>query len=179
MKYIFIGPSGAGKGTFIKEIIELIPRAISCTTRAPREREIDGKDFYFLKNTEETKKEMLKSVAYDDKHRGVCYFTKEEEFKKHKNCLCEMSEKGVKDLRKYFGKENVKVIYIYANPDQCYERILNRNGREYADMRMYHNHKENSFDNHRIADYVIINNNENDYKKNVELLKYIIKSTMD
>lgn len=45
------GPSGAGKGTLVKRLLQCIPDAwvsVSATTRQPRPGEVDGKDYYFL-----------------------------------------------------------------------------------------------------------------------------------
>jgi guanylate kinase len=44
-------PSGGGKTTLIQQMLAKYPsmtRAITCTTRAPRKGEKDGKDYYFL-----------------------------------------------------------------------------------------------------------------------------------
>ena len=44
-------PSGAGKTTLCRNLLESCPdmrRAITCTTRAPRDSERDGADYYFL-----------------------------------------------------------------------------------------------------------------------------------
>lgn len=49
--FIISGPSGAGKGTLIKELLKEIPElnlTVSHTTRSPRENEIDGRDYYFI-----------------------------------------------------------------------------------------------------------------------------------
>ena len=82
MIFCLLGPSGAGKGTFANIIRKYMPKAISSTTRAMREGEVNEKDYYFVENTEETMKEMKRSPAYDNQHRGVCYWTKEDEFLK-------------------------------------------------------------------------------------------------
>jgi guanylate kinase len=47
-------PSGGGKTTLCRRLLEARPsmtRAITCTTRAPRAGEQDGKDYYFLDAT--------------------------------------------------------------------------------------------------------------------------------
>ena len=179
MIFCLLGPSGAGKGTFANIIRKYMPKAISSTTRAMREGEVNEKDYYFVENTEETMKEMKRSPAYDNQHRGVCYWTKEDEFLKSDNVFCEMSKKGIEDLKKYFGKDRVIAIYIYAKPEECFERILNRDGANYAHMRNHHNYREKSFENIGIADYAIINTNENNFEKNKEIFVHIIKQNMD
>ncbi len=49
--FVLSGPSGAGKGTLVKRVLQRIPDAwvsVSATTRKPRPGEVDGKDYYFL-----------------------------------------------------------------------------------------------------------------------------------
>jgi guanylate kinase len=48
---IISSPSGGGKGTLIKEVLEALPDvgySVSLTTRAPRFGEEDGKHYYFV-----------------------------------------------------------------------------------------------------------------------------------
>jgi len=53
---IFSAPSGTGKSSLIKEIIGLssnkIELSISATTREPRDKEIHGKDYFFISDEE-------------------------------------------------------------------------------------------------------------------------------
>ncbi|MBQ1959624.1 MAG: guanylate kinase, partial [Firmicutes bacterium] len=48
--FILSGPSGAGKGTICKALLDQtdLELSISMTTRAPREGEIHGKHYYFV-----------------------------------------------------------------------------------------------------------------------------------
>ena len=49
--YMISGPSGAGKGTIVSELMKRDDRlalSISCTTRYQREGEIDGVHYYFI-----------------------------------------------------------------------------------------------------------------------------------
>ena len=48
---VISGPSGAGKGTVIKKLLDLCPElkfSVSATTRTKRPKETDGVDYYFL-----------------------------------------------------------------------------------------------------------------------------------
>ncbi len=53
---IISGPSGAGKSTVVKRLIERchlpLELSISATTRAPRDGEINGRDYHFLSQEE-------------------------------------------------------------------------------------------------------------------------------
>ena len=49
--FVISGSSGVGKGTVIKEFLRRNPEfklSVSCTTRAPREGEEHGKNYFFL-----------------------------------------------------------------------------------------------------------------------------------
>ena len=51
MILVITGPSGVGKGTLIRGLLERIPElelSTSATTRKPRPGEEDGVDYYFL-----------------------------------------------------------------------------------------------------------------------------------
>ena len=55
---VLSGPSGAGKTTVARRLLKenkFLRRAVTCTTREPREGEVDGKDYFFLTNEEFTK----------------------------------------------------------------------------------------------------------------------------
>ena len=65
---VISGPSGAGKGTVVKELLNLYAKnnekvylSVSATTRLPREGEVDGVHYYFLKE-----KDFLKKIKKED-----------------------------------------------------------------------------------------------------------------
>ena len=68
---VVTGPSGAGKGTLIKALVERMPRlevAVSATTRARRAGERDGREYWFLSEDEFSRRavagEFLEYVRY-------------------------------------------------------------------------------------------------------------------
>jgi guanylate kinase len=59
--FVITGPSGVGKGTLIRGLMERLPAlelSVSATTRAPRAGERDGVDYHFL-----TREEFDRRVA--------------------------------------------------------------------------------------------------------------------
>ena len=62
--FVITGPSGVGKGTLIARLLERVPDlelSVSATTRAPREGEVDGRDYHFL-----TPDEFARRVEEED-----------------------------------------------------------------------------------------------------------------
>jgi len=52
---VLSGPSGVGKSTLLKKVLGEFPDmrfSVSCTTRQPREGEVDGKSYYFISHEE-------------------------------------------------------------------------------------------------------------------------------
>lgn len=73
--FVISGPSGAGKGTLVARACSERPflkTAISCTTRRPRDGEMDGRHYYFISDDEFLKRadagEFLET-AYVHGHR--------------------------------------------------------------------------------------------------------------
>ena len=75
---VLSGPSGVGKGTIAKLLIERnknLLLSISCTTRNPREGEVHGREYYFI-----TREEFSNRVSNDgfleySEHFENCYGT--------------------------------------------------------------------------------------------------------
>lgn len=65
---VISGPSGVGKSTLVKQVRAQLPSlefSVSCTTRAPRAGEVDGKDYFFLAEDEfEAKVQQGEFIEY-------------------------------------------------------------------------------------------------------------------
>jgi guanylate kinase len=73
---VVTGPSGAGKGTLIRELVERVPGievTVSATTRERRRGEEEGREYWFLSDEEFTKRvargEFLEYVEFVSGHR--------------------------------------------------------------------------------------------------------------
>lgn len=73
------GKSGAGKDTIQKWIMKHYPHRfnsiVSCTTRPPRDGEVDGKDYFFLTNEQFAEKILDLSMLEATEFRGWYYGT--------------------------------------------------------------------------------------------------------
>lgn len=76
---VISGPSGVGKDTIARQIIEMYPDdfyfVVTATTRAPRENEVHGVDYFFVSSDEFARMieegELLEhAIVYND-YRGV------------------------------------------------------------------------------------------------------------
>lgn len=77
---IFSAPSGAGKTTIVKHLLNKYPEdlafSISASTRSPRGEEVNGKDYYFI-----SKEEFLHKIAkqefieFEEVYSGTFYGT--------------------------------------------------------------------------------------------------------
>jgi guanylate kinase len=68
---VVTGPSGAGKGTLIRELVERVPEievTVSATTRDRRRGEVDGREYWFLSDDDflarVARGEFLEHVQY-------------------------------------------------------------------------------------------------------------------
>ena len=73
---VVTGPSGAGKGTLIRELVDRVPGievTVSATTRERRRGEEDGRDYWFLSDSDFLERvaggEFLEHVEYVSGHR--------------------------------------------------------------------------------------------------------------
>jgi len=73
---VVTGPSGAGKGTLIRELVERVPGievTVSATTRERRRGEEDGREYWFLSDDDFTERvtrgEFLEYVEFVSGHR--------------------------------------------------------------------------------------------------------------
>ena len=73
---VVTGPSGAGKGTLIRELVDRVPGievTVSATTRERRRGEENGREYWFLSDEDFTERvvrgEFLEHVEYVSGHR--------------------------------------------------------------------------------------------------------------
>jgi guanylate kinase len=129
---VVTGPSGAGKGTLIRELVDRvqgIEATVSATTRARRRGEEDGREYWFLTDEEflarVARGEFLEHVEYVSGHR---YGTLRSELDRIAGSghvpLLELETEGA--LRVKHGVPGAVTIFISARVDELERRLRER-----------------------------------------------------
>jgi guanylate kinase len=76
--FVITGPSGVGKGTLIRGLMERLPQlelSVSATTRSPRPGESDGVDYHFLSSEEFERRVQAEDFVEHADYAGRRYGT--------------------------------------------------------------------------------------------------------
>jgi guanylate kinase len=130
--FVITGPSGAGKGTLIKGLLERVAGlevAVSATTRPRRPGEVDGREYWFLSDDEFTRRvddgEFLEWVPYVSGHR---YGTLRSEMARiadeGRTCVLELELDGA--LRVQAEVTGSVTIFIAADVPELERRLRER-----------------------------------------------------
>ena len=132
---IFSAPSGSGKTTIVKHLLQKNPDlgfSISASTRDKRGRtEQNGKDYYFLPPAEFKKKiDNNEFVEWEEVYEGNFYGTLKSEIERiwgdNKNVIFDVDVKGGLNLKKYFGDNALAIFVKVPSIDVLKERLHDR-----------------------------------------------------
>jgi guanylate kinase len=162
---VITAPSGAGKSTIVKKLVQQradLEFSISCTTREKRDAELNGKDYYFI-SVSEFQQRIQKGdfVEYEEVYPGQFYGSLQSEveriWSKRKIVLYDIDVKGAESIKKKFGNDAI-VIYI-APPDRetLVRRLTNRNTESKDSLKKRIKKAEEELSYQSKADKVVIN----------------------
>lgn len=127
------GPSGAGKGTICSELLnsdESLKLSISMTTRAPRGKEVDGVDYYFV-SKEEFENKIAKGdfLEYAEVH-GNYYGTPkdmvEKSLKAGEDIILEIDIQGALKVKETMP-EGIFIFIMPPSMRELRDRLVKRN----------------------------------------------------
>lgn len=138
---IFSAPSGSGKTTIVRHLLkkfDFLDFSISATTRQSRaEREIHGKDYYFL-SLEDFKKKISNNdlVEWEEVYGGNYYGTLKSEIDRlwsmGKHVVFDVDVKGGLKLKEHF-KDKALAIFVRVKDLNILEKRLRHRNTESED----------------------------------------------
>jgi guanylate kinase len=140
---IFSAPSGAGKTTIVKYLLESglpLEFSISACSRLPRTGETNGKDYYFL-SVEEFQKKIKDNefIEWEEVYPGNFYGTLKSEleriWKNGNHVLFDIDVKGGVNLKKLFPKQTLSIFVMPPSVEELEHRLRNRSTDDEATIR--------------------------------------------
>jgi guanylate kinase len=130
--FVITGPSGVGKGTLIKELLKRVPDlelSVSATTRAPREGEVDGRDYHFLtpEQFDQRKEEndFLEFATYSGNRYGTLRSDVERCLEHGESVVLEIEVQGAQQVRAA-EPDSVQIFIAPPDPGVLRERLIGR-----------------------------------------------------
>ncbi|MCB9202919.1 MAG: guanylate kinase [Flavobacteriales bacterium] len=131
---ILSAPSGAGKTTLVKYLLEEISEltfSISCTTREKRPNEVNGKDYYFISESEfKNKIQADEFVEYEEVYNGRFYGTLNSELERIWNqgkiVIFDVDVVGGVNIKNKFPTNSLSIFIAPPSLEILAERLKNR-----------------------------------------------------
>lgn len=131
---IISAPSGAGKTTMVKHLLDSglnLAFSISATTRPIRGNETDGKDYFFMTVPEFRKRiENNEFVEWEEVYKDLLYGTLKCELEriwaKGNHVLFDVDAKGGVNLKKIFGTNSIALFILPPSIEELENRLVKR-----------------------------------------------------
>jgi guanylate kinase len=113
---VITGPSGVGKGTLIKGLLDRVPGlelAVSATTRRPREGEVNGVDYHFLSEGDFDRRAAAGEFVEHAEYAGNRYGTLKSELERPaRGIVLEIDVQGARQVRETLPE----AVLIFIEP---------------------------------------------------------------
>jgi guanylate kinase len=133
---IFSAPSGAGKTTLVRHLLEQeeleLAFSISASSRMARGEEVNGKDYYFLSD-EDFSKRVLKGdfIEWEEVYAGTKYGTLRSEVERiwseGKTVIFDIDVVGGLNLKSLYGDNALAIFVMPPSEDELGRRLRGRN----------------------------------------------------
>ncbi len=130
--FVITGPSGVGKGTLIRGLMERLPAlelSVSATTRAPRPGEQDGVDYHFLTREEFDRRvhegDFVEHADYAGRSYGTLRSELEERVRAGTPIVLEIEVQGARQVRASVP-DAVQVFIAPPSLDELRTRLIGR-----------------------------------------------------
>jgi guanylate kinase len=163
--FIISGPSGGGKTTLVKKVLESMNNlrfSVSCTTRKPRQGEVNGSDYIFVSESECEKMISEGKFAEYAKVHDHMYGTPLSELENTAgtgvDLILDIDVQGARQIRQRFGSG----IYCFVLPSSfeiLKTRLMGRGSEDKREMDRRLSEARQEMEEIDSYDYIIINDN--------------------
>ena len=136
---VITGPSGVGKGTLIRHLLDRIPDlelAVSATTRPPRPGEVDGDHYWFLSDEEFDRRlaagDFVEHAEYSGRRYGTLRTELEARLRAGRPVVLEIELQGARQVRDALP-DALQVFVAPPSADALRARLVGR-GTDAADQ---------------------------------------------
>jgi guanylate kinase len=161
--FVVSSPSGGGKGTLIRRVlnkVKYLSYSVSFTTRAPRNGEVDGREYFFV--TPEKFEQMITAnefLEWAPVHRKLYGTGRQQVFREiseGRDIILEVDVQGAASVRELMAN-SVSIFILPPSFEVLRERLVARgtDSPEELDLRLRNAPKE--LKDHAAFQYVIIN----------------------
>jgi len=175
--YIISAPSGAGKTTLCKEVVDIfqnLRHSVSYTTRAPRPGEVHGRDYIFVSPSEFEKMitagEFAEWAEVHGNHYGTAIKSLDEYRTKGIDVILDIDCQGARQLKERYGDG----VFIFILPPSFHELRRRLDSRNSDSDEVKERRIRNASDEIKELgwyDYIIVNDL---FSKAVEELKSVL-----
>lgn len=182
---IVSAPSGAGKTTLVKHLLESVDAiefSISCATRSPRQNEINGKDYYFISPEEFKQKIDNQDFAeWEEVYTHNFYGTLKSEidriWAKGKSVIFDIDAVGGINLKKLYPENSLSLFILPPSIDELEKRLRGRETESEDKIQMRIDKAEKELQLAKEFDAILVNDDLEDSKKEmVEIVTLFIES---
>ena len=174
--FVISGPAGVGKGTLVKLLVKEDPAlalSISCTTRAPRKGELQGREYFFL--TQEGFQDRIAAGDFLewDEHFGNFYGTPKSfvwQQLEEKSVILEIDVVGGLQVKQNIPDASRIVLIMIVPPDMetLKKRLVGRGSETEEQLQNRLARVEYEYAQKDKYDYVVVNDNLEEAKRTLQ-----------
>ncbi len=180
--FVITGPSGVGKGTLIRGLMERLPQlelSVSATTRAPRPGERDGVDYHFLARGEFDRRvascEFVEHADYAGRSYGTLRSELEQRLAHGVPVVLEIEVQGARQVRAAMP-DAVQVFIAPPSLQALRTRLIGRGTDDGAEVERRLDVAEQELEARPEFEHVVINDRLEDA---LERLSAIVAGELD